>query len=85
MNIARFHEIDRDTDFLFPPSVQDWLPKNHLALYIANVVESLDLGAIERSYAARGSDAYQANFRLRFGDEFKSLFVQVRRLPRPID
>ena len=56
--MARFREIDRDTDFLFPPSVQNWLPKEHLARYIANVVEGLDLGAIERVYAGRGSDAY---------------------------
>ena len=56
--MSRFHPIDRDTDFLFPPSVQGWLPENHLARYIANVVESLDLGAIERVYAGRGSDAY---------------------------
>jgi len=56
--MARFREIDRDTDFLFPPSVQNWLPKEHLARYLANVVESLDLGAIERAYAGRGSDAY---------------------------
>lgn len=58
MPMPQFHPIDRDTDFLFPPSVQGWLPRNHLARYIANVIESLDLGAIERDYAGRGSDAY---------------------------
>ena len=51
--MSRFQPIDRDTDFLFPPSVQGWLPENHLARYIANVVESLDLSAIERLYAGR--------------------------------
>lgn len=56
--MARFHPIDRDSAYLFPPSVQDWLPEHHLARYIANVVESLDLSVIERAYAGRGSDAY---------------------------
>ena len=56
--MARFREINRETDFLFPPSVQGWLPNEHLARYIANVVESLDLSAMERAYAGRGSDAY---------------------------
>jgi transposase len=56
--MTRFHAIDRDTDFLLPPSVQGWLPANHLACYIANVVESLDLSEIERAYAGRGSHAY---------------------------
>lgn len=56
--MARFHSIDRDSAYLFPPSVQDWLPDTHLARYIANVIESLDLSDIERAYAGRGSDAY---------------------------
>ena len=56
--MARFHAIDRDIDFLFPPSVQEWLPENHLARYVASVVEGLDLSAIERAYAGYGSEAY---------------------------
>ena len=56
--MARFLPIDRDSVYLFPPSVQDWLPETHLARYIANVIESLDLSGIERAYAGRGSDAY---------------------------
>ena len=58
MTMARFLPIDRDSKYLFPPSVQDWLPETHLARYIANVIESIDLSGIERAYAGRGSDAY---------------------------
>ena len=53
-----FHPINRDTDFLLPPSVQEWLPEGHLARYIVDVVEGLDLSAMERSYAGKGSHAY---------------------------
>ena len=53
-----FHPIDRDTDFLLPPSVQDWLPEAHLARYVVDVVEQLDLSALERAYAGKGSEAY---------------------------
>ena len=53
-----FQPIDRDTDYLLPPSVQDWLPKAHLARYVVDVVEGLDLLALERAYAGRGSEAY---------------------------
>jgi hypothetical protein len=28
--------VDRDTAYLLPPSVQEWLPKDHLARYVAN-------------------------------------------------
>lgn len=53
-----FHPIDRDTDFLLPPSVQEWLPEAHLARYVVEVVERLDLSALERAYAGNGSTAY---------------------------
>ena len=56
--MARFVPVDRDTQFLFPPSVQEWLPEDHLARFIVDVVEQLDLSGLEQSYAGRGSDAH---------------------------
>ncbi len=56
--MSRFRPIDRGTDYLLPPSVQDWLPESHLARYVVDVVEALDLSELERAYAGRGSDAY---------------------------
>jgi transposase len=56
--MRRFRPIDRDTDYLLPPSVQEWLPEAHLARYVVDVVEGLDLSELERAYAGRGSDAY---------------------------
>jgi transposase/IS5 family transposase len=53
-----FRPTDRNTDYLLPPSVQDWLPQAHLARYVVDVVEGLDLSALERAYIGRGSDAY---------------------------
>ncbi len=41
-----FRPLDRDTLFLFPPSVQEWLPEDHLARYIADIVARLDLRAL---------------------------------------
>lgn len=49
--MARFVPVDRDTQFLFPPSVQEWLPEDHLARFIVDIVEQLDLSALEQSYA----------------------------------
>lgn len=56
--MSRFRTIDRKTDYLLPPSVQDWLPESHLARYVVDVVEGLDLSELERAYAGKGSDAY---------------------------
>jgi transposase len=54
-----FKSLDRDTLFLLPPSVQDWLPQDHLARYVVDLVGKLDLTPIRASYAGRGSEAYQ--------------------------
>jgi transposase len=56
--MSQFRTINRDIDFLLPPSVQDWLPEGHLARYVVEVVEGLDLGELERAYAGRGSLPY---------------------------
>jgi transposase len=56
--MSRFVQVDRDTAYLLPPSVQDWLPEGHLARYVVDVVEALDLSELVRQYAGRGSDAH---------------------------
>ena len=55
--MSRFRPIDRDTPLLLP-SVQEWLPEGHLARYVVEVVEGLDLSELERAYAGKGSEAY---------------------------
>jgi transposase len=54
----RFKTVDRDTPYLFPPSVQEWLPERHLARFVVEVVSRLDLRKLVDSYTARGSAGY---------------------------
>ena len=54
----RFKIIDRDTPYLFPPSVQEWLPEKHLARFVVEMVSRLDLRKLENSYTKRGSEGY---------------------------
>jgi transposase len=56
--MPRFIPVDRETQFLFPPSVQEWLPDDHMARFMVDMVEQLDLSGLEQSYAGRGSDAH---------------------------
>ena len=56
--MSRFITVDRSTEYLLPPSVQDWLPENHLARFVVDVVEQLDLSALIQAYAGRGKDAH---------------------------
>src|SRR6266496_1305432 len=39
-----------EQDLLMPPSLRDWLPENHLAYFVSDVVDQLDLKAIESVY-----------------------------------
>jgi transposase len=55
-----FRGGDRDQQFLMPPSVRDWLPGSHLAWFVIDVVEELDLSAFTDRYRVdgRGGAAY---------------------------
>ena len=56
-----FRADDLNQSLLFPPSLHDWLPDNHLARFLADVVNALDLDAIYSSYNekdGRGMSAY---------------------------
>jgi transposase len=56
--MSNFRLVDRDTGFLLPPSVDDWLPERHLARFVVEVVEGLDLRAMVGSYRGGGEAAY---------------------------
>ena len=53
--MSRFKPIRRDMNYLFPPSMNDWLPEHHLARFIVEIVEQLDLKPMERAYGTSGS------------------------------
>jgi transposase len=56
----RFRHYDQSQTFLLPPSLDDWLPENHEARFISEVVENmLDLDCIYDSYTeASGAPPY---------------------------
>lgn len=56
--MSNFRSIKRDVDFLFPPSMNDWLPEQHLARFIVEIIEQLDLREMERAYGRSGSAAF---------------------------
>jgi transposase len=49
-----------EQDLLLPPSLRDWLPEDHLAYFVSDVVDQLDLRAIESVYEEeeRGQPPY---------------------------
>ena len=41
--MSNFIVTDRNTDYLLPPSVNDWLEEDHLARFVFEVIDQLDL------------------------------------------
>ena len=55
---ARFVNIDRDTPLLLPPDLRDWVPANHLAHFILDAVESIDLRQVKVNTRGTGDAQY---------------------------
>jgi len=57
----KFMHSNRETPFIFPPNIDDWLPEDHLARFIVDIVGRLDLSDIESSYSeqTKGQKAYE--------------------------
>jgi len=56
--MANFRPTDRLTGFLLPPSIDEWLPERHLARFVVEVIDGLDLTALSKSYRGTGSASY---------------------------
>jgi transposase len=56
--MSNFRSIDRQTGFLLPPSVDEWLPEKHLARFVVEVIDGLDLRGMRGSYRGSGSASY---------------------------
>src|SRR3978361_192395 len=56
--MSNFRLINRDIAFLMPPSVDEWLPQRHLARFVVEVIEGLDLRSMSGSYRGSGGAAY---------------------------
>src|SRR3954451_67985 len=50
-----FRAVDRDTPMLLPEDLRAWLPGDHLALLVIDVLAGCDLGVLERSYRRGGA------------------------------
>lgn len=53
-----FIATNRNQAFLMPPSINEWLPKRHLARFVVEIVETLELNDIYKHYSGGGKDAY---------------------------
>ena len=62
--MSNFRPVDRETGFLLPPSVEEWLPERHLARFVVEVIGQLDLSAFVKAYRGSGSASYHPSMLL---------------------
>ncbi len=62
--MSNFRPVDRATGFLLPPSVDDWLPERHLARFVVEVIDQLDLSSMVKAYRGSGSASYHPSMLL---------------------
>jgi transposase len=63
--MEKFKPINNDQLFLLPPSVEDFIPADHLARVIKEVVETIDASSIESRYSHLGQKSYHPHLLLK--------------------
>jgi transposase len=61
---VRFVNIDRETPMMFPPDLREWLPENHLAYFIVDIIERLDLSGFKVNARGSGDEQYPPSMML---------------------
>ncbi len=62
--MSNFRQVDRETGFLLPPSVDEWLPERHLARFVVEVIDGLNLKSMSGRYRGSGSASYHPSMLL---------------------
>lgn len=55
---VNFVKVDRDMRDMFPATIQDYLPEDHLVHFVVKIVDQLDLRQSVGAYAGAGSRPY---------------------------
>lgn len=56
----RYRSYEPEQDYLLPPSLREWLPEDHLAYFVSDVIDQVDLSAMDAVYGdeQRGQPPY---------------------------
>ena len=49
-----YRRYEPDQSLLLPPSLRDWLPEEHLAFFLSDTIDALDLSAFDKRYGDVG-------------------------------
>lgn len=81
MSVLKFKPEHKEQMFLLPPSVEEFVPENHLARLIDGIVNELDCSEIEEQYSELGQKSYSLQLLLNYGYTVTALeFIREERL-----
>ena len=62
-----YRRYEPDQSLLLPPSLRDWLPEEHLAFFLSDTIDALDLSAFAERYgdAGPGNQAFDPRMMLK--------------------
>ncbi|MBC7937091.1 MAG: IS1182 family transposase [Rhizobacter sp.] len=63
--MQKFKPVITDQLFLLPPSIEDFIPQGHLARVVNDIVETIDVSAIEKKYSLLGQKSYHPHLLLK--------------------
>jgi transposase len=63
--MQKFKPITNEQLFLLPPSVEDFIPADHLARVINEIVETIETSEIEAKYSYLGQKSYHPHLLLK--------------------
>lgn len=56
--MSKFKEYNQNQSMLLPPSITDWIPKDHKCFVINEIVDRLNISRVENTYSDNGAPAY---------------------------
>ena len=63
--MQKFKPVITDQLFLLPPSIEDFVPAGHLARVVNDIVDTIDVSAIENKYSMLGQKSYHPHLVLK--------------------
>lgn len=64
-DMEKFKPINNNQLYLLPPSIEDFIPADHLARVINDVVETIDVSTVAASYSTLGQKSYSPHLLLK--------------------
>ena len=61
---ARFKNFDRNTPLLLPPSLNDWIPEDHIVHFIIDAVEMVAVDQFKTNVTGSGSEQFHPHLML---------------------